>query len=1050
MALIQGLVDTQKQNLKSLGVVNAGDSLEIQLEVKERGGDIEFVNPIFELLAIKSDGTRVRQLVNIRYVGNIVIIEGDEQLVSCPGVVSLQLIINDNKRMSTCLFYFMCGKSFDRDIIQSIDKVGVLQELDSYVITMFSNLKEFEERIIEVDKTIRKLSEDMNEAEKVRGAAETKRQETFQAKQEEREKEYQESKLDKDNDYNLAEKNRDNLYKDAESSRNQLYLNEKSDRNNKFEQEKDDRKLEFNTLKAKMEEATNNSKNEENRRALTFTDLREAMEHLKSTMIENNNVMVNNESGRVAAETKRVADFNKMKEDNTTLGNNLTKKVDNKIIEIEKINEDFKKNISAQYETIASEFDKAVANVTNGNENVTNSEIVQARGKEVNLNARLTKFDSQLDTMGQQKANVNDVNNSLYLKADKTTTNEMQTRINSLASGSPKGTFATLSALQSDTNANTTNGKKSIYVVTSDGGWYYWNNTAWTKGGTYQGVGISDKSVTPQKIEKGKVINDSENLLRDLKLLNNLYDSRYAIDKKDIATTNTPMISIVDSTTSAISDFISVSKGDVIYTSTGCNVVEYNLDKTWNSQLRTSTPYTVKEDGFIRLSFARSFINTLVVSKNNDMKNKDFSYTFENLKIKSNQIIDDILIKNNNIKVIKKYEEMFFNKYPSTISIDNSFYPYQISYDDTYKYPAINSAYNVNLNANEKIYVYFDAEIISTNISSMNFDFYLGNANITKPIYLDGNKINFLYEYTVQTNLVNNTLKWGFRNFVVPDGENYQFTMRINKLNVIKINGYDEFSMYNLQKMIENRGFLRGNLLIETNDNIQKSDNSILSDEAKTVRNGWFGKKICTFGDSTIAQERWQPYMAKRLGCTYTNRGIGGTRIEILEIDDGYNNQSYTSDTRVNTIDTDADAIVIFGGFNDISCIKSVPFTDANVGNPSSWNYDATNMQGAISLLIKKIRTKIPKAKILICSPPWGFSDSVSRQNMHTIRKAMANACEYNGVDFVDMYKLCQWNYDNWQSYHPTGDSIHFDENDGAKLIAGIVCDALMKYEPWN
>lgn len=402
MALIQGLVDTQKQNLKSLGVVNAGDSLEIQLEVKERGGDIEFVNPIFELLAIKSDGTRVRQLVNIRYVGNIVIIEGDEQLVSCPGVVSLQLIINDNKRMSTCLFYFMCGKSFDRDIIQSIDKVGVLQELDSYVITMFSNLKEFEERIIEVDKTIRKLSEDMNEAEKVRGAAETKRQETFQAKQEEREKEYQESKLDKDNDYNLAEKNRDNLYKDAESSRNQLYLNEKSDRNNKFEQEKDDRKLEFNTLKAKMEEATNNSKNEENRRALTFTDLREAMEHLKSTMIENNNVMVNNESGRVAAETKRVADFNKMKEDNTTLGNNLTQKVDNKIIEIEKINEDFKKNISAQYEDIVTEFDKVIANVTNGNENATNSEIVQARGKEVNLNARLDNFDEQLDNKAKQ------------------------------------------------------------------------------------------------------------------------------------------------------------------------------------------------------------------------------------------------------------------------------------------------------------------------------------------------------------------------------------------------------------------------------------------------------------------------------------------------------------------------------------------------------------------------------------------------------------------------------------------------------------------------
>ena len=54
-------------------------------------------------------------------------------------------------------------------------------------------------------------------------------------------------------------------------------------------------------------------------------------------------------------------------------------------------------SIKEQLDKIENEFDKAVANVTNGNESVTNSEIVQARGKEVNLNTRLNKIDDDID-----------------------------------------------------------------------------------------------------------------------------------------------------------------------------------------------------------------------------------------------------------------------------------------------------------------------------------------------------------------------------------------------------------------------------------------------------------------------------------------------------------------------------------------------------------------------------------------------------------------------------------------------------------------------------
>jgi len=46
---------------------------------------------------------------------------------------------------------------------------------------------------------------------------------------------------------------------------------------------------------------------------------------------------------------------------------------------------------------VINDYNDAISNLTNGNENATNSEIVQARNGEVNLNRRLDKFDSQLE-----------------------------------------------------------------------------------------------------------------------------------------------------------------------------------------------------------------------------------------------------------------------------------------------------------------------------------------------------------------------------------------------------------------------------------------------------------------------------------------------------------------------------------------------------------------------------------------------------------------------------------------------------------------------------
>ena len=57
----------------------------------------------------------------------------------------------------------------------------------------------------------------------------------------------------------------------------------------------------------------------------------------------------------------------------------------------------------------------------------------------------------------------------------------VENELSSVAQGSPKGAYATLSDLQT---AYPT-GAEGIYVVQADGHWYYWNGSVWTDGGVY-------------------------------------------------------------------------------------------------------------------------------------------------------------------------------------------------------------------------------------------------------------------------------------------------------------------------------------------------------------------------------------------------------------------------------------------------------------------------------------------------------------------------------------------------------------------------------------
>jgi lysophospholipase L1-like esterase len=101
---------------------------------------------------------------------------------------------------------------------------------------------------------------------------------------------------------------------------------------------------------------------------------------------------------------------------------------------------------------------------------------------------------SELNTF-QKDTLVNAVNDTAAQLAQRPTQMEVDNKVAQIVSGSPKETFSTLSALQSAYPS----GAAGIYLVSTDGKWYYWNSSVWTAGGVYQSAGIADNSITNVK-----------------------------------------------------------------------------------------------------------------------------------------------------------------------------------------------------------------------------------------------------------------------------------------------------------------------------------------------------------------------------------------------------------------------------------------------------------------------------------------------------------------------------------------------------------------------
>lgn len=250
----------------------------------------------------------------------------------------------------------------------------------------------------------------------------------------------------------------------------------------------------------------------------------------------------------------------------------------------------------------------------------------------------------------------------------------MQTQVTAVASGSPKGVYATLSALQ---NAFPT-GNTNIYLVTADGKWYYWNVSTWTIGGVYQGIGLADKIVTAPKINSipRNVIGLEQMAQSVINMFNKstITNSGFIIDNTGALIANASL---------CVSDYIPVIEGQVYTVSKGLNSMGgcYNDSKNWVIKIPAPASETIPYSftvplgiRFIKINLYLSALNTFMLNNDATISPTYIPYTGKIIPSwltqtltskwagKKWNVIGDSITERNIIKSTKNYQDYISDK----------------------------------------------------------------------------------------------------------------------------------------------------------------------------------------------------------------------------------------------------------------------------------------------------------------------------------------------------------------------------------------------------
>ncbi len=257
--------------------------------------------------------------------------------------------------------------------------------------------------------------------------------------------------------------------------------------------------------------------------------------------------------------------------------------------------------------------------------------------------------------------------------------------------------------------------------------------------------------------------------------------------------------------------------------------------------------------------------------------------------------------------------------------------------------------------------------------------------------------------------------------------------------------GVRGFSIYSLT---ENASYAADIYVYEVTDrDTSKIDFSVGETKIKILKSDlekpYWGKKLCTYGDSITAQQTWQDYVQRELGfAKYYNHGVGGRRLMAM-----------ATDKCLAEITEDFDVMLVMGGTNDWA-------QDRTIGTENDINTDdqtfTGTFYGGLNALMKKLTTKYPTKRIVFMTQTpvknsngenffleKGSADGLKNSNGNTTRdfaKATLSACGNNHVPCIDLNSLVGWNENNISSFVLNENDIFFHPTSiGGKRMAECI-----------
>jgi lysophospholipase L1-like esterase len=439
--------------------------------------------------------------------------------------------------------------------------------------------------------------------------------------------------------------------------------------------------------------------------------------------------------------------------------------------------------------------------------------------------------------------------------AEKATLSYVDTKTAAIASGAPKGVYATLSALQTAFPT----GNSNIYVVTTDGKWYYWNGSAWTAGGNY----LSQTNVA----------------------------------------TNTDLHKLTDGWA-------------YLYRNTDFTFTDGNALLSADGTVSTSPAYNAQYDGVTNFINISGFTHVSALIFQNDglataaLAFYDANGTFisshgSNVASSAYQLIP---IPANATQIKYSY---YIDSRAASRSMPN------LSYIGLYNANSLSAKQTTNTN-NITILQnrYFRSDALFDPSVATQGKGILATGIVTDSTkfvsdYIPITNADILYTYGGSASVwcdfydANKTyIKYAILNFANPS------------TIISSVGGLDNVAYFQFADVLTNLN----NIYLSKSPIVKKKAlYQLLFNEIEHFNNGminwWNGKKGDSLGDSITGSGYFQKYAREYFNLAkFSNHGIGGTKLTGAANSFG---DSMWMDSRINALDADADFITIMGGTND-------------------------------------------------------------------------------------------------------------------------------------